>query len=157
MRGKKIDSEFLSEYITKCIMSGKHSQEEIINEAKNEISNIDFKIKEVEKLKILRSKLLDVVCTFDKSKASHKNEAKILKFFNIKKHEICKFICDIINKNTVVSCDKLYDNSYTKSDVTFCIKQLVEYSILCKTDEYIFSGDMFNEYCEFLLRGNVCS
>ena len=37
MRGKKIDSEFLSEYITKCIMSGKHSQEEIISEAKKEI------------------------------------------------------------------------------------------------------------------------
>ncbi|CAB4197021.1 hypothetical protein UFOVP1290_541 [uncultured Caudovirales phage] len=153
MRGKKIDSEFLSEYITKCIMSGKHSQEEIISEAKKEIDNIDYKIKEVEKLRIVRSKLLDVVCTFDKSKPSHMNDRKILKFFNIKKNVTCKYICDLIKRESIIDCDKLNDDHHSKLDISYCIKQLVEYNILCKSDKYIFAGIVFNEYFEFLSRG----
>ena len=153
MRGKKIDSEFLSEYITKCIVLGKHSQEEIVNEAKKEIDNIDSKIKEAEKLKILRSKLLDVVCAFDKSKPSHKNDVKILKFFNIKKTETCRYICNMIKVNSVIELDKLDSNNHSKLDIAFCIKQLAEHNILYKTDGYIFAGNMFDEYLLFLSRG----
>jgi hypothetical protein len=74
MKGKKVDTEFLSYFISECIKKNKVITEDIIQEAKEEITNIDSKIKEVEKLKILRSKLIDVIHTFEKPAKSNKNE-----------------------------------------------------------------------------------
>ncbi len=61
MKGKKIDLDFVSEFINRSIANNCKSPKEIINEAQNQIQEIDNKIIEVERLKILRSKLIDVV------------------------------------------------------------------------------------------------
>ena len=67
MKGKKVDNEFLSKFINECLNENINSSNDIVNLAKDKILSIDNKIKEVENLKLLRSKLLDVIYTFDKS------------------------------------------------------------------------------------------
>jgi hypothetical protein len=55
MKGKKIDSEFLTKFICDCALKGKNSSEDIFKEASIQISDIDEKLNELEKfsLKIL--------------------------------------------------------------------------------------------------------
>lgn len=150
MRGKKADPEFLSNFITKCIGLNKTSQEEIVQVAKQEINIIDQKIIEVEKMKLLRSKLLDVVSVFEKKETTHKEEAKILSFFRIQHPKICKYICDFLKKESI-KIDCLYINEFSKSDIMFCIKQLQEYKVISKVGEYLIRGDKFNDYMKFVL------
>ncbi len=60
MRGKKSDKEYISNFIENSVKCGKTSLEDILEDVTNKISSIDLKIKEVEALKLERSKLLDV-------------------------------------------------------------------------------------------------
>lgn len=150
MRGKKADPEFLSTFIVKCVGLNKTSQKEIVQTAQQEIRAIDLKIIEVEKLKLLRSKLLDVVGVFEKTNSSHKEEAKILSFFRMQHPKICKFICDLLRKDTLKT-DSLYVAEYSKSDIMFCIKQLQKHKIVSKTGEYLIRGDKFDDYMKFVL------
>lgn len=153
MRGKKIDTEFLSNFIIKCVSRNKPSQEQIVELAKSEIAEIDSQIKEVEKLRIIRSKLLDVVSTFEKTTVSHKEEAKILSFFRIQNPKICKFICDIL-KDKTVKVDALQSKEFQFTDIVFCIKQLIEHKVVSKVGDHLLKGDMFDEYAKFVLREN---
>lgn len=151
MRGKKKDSEFLSNFITECIGNHKNSPEEIVAEAKVRISNIDSKIKEVENLKAVRSKLLDVIGTFEQpSKAASTREIKALSFFKIQYPAICKQICDTL-KTCNVHITWLYEK-FTPQDVIFCIKQLIEMKIISKTGDCLFRGEMFEDYLKFVLQ-----
>lgn len=150
MRGKKSDPEFLSTFIVKCIGLNKTSQEEIVQTAQQEINIINEKIIEVEKMKILRSKLLDVIGVFEKDNTSHKEEAKILSFFRMQHPKICKYICDLLRKNTI-KVDCLYITEFSKSDLIFCIKQLQEHKVIAKTGEYLVRGDKFDDYIKFIL------
>lgn len=151
MRGKKKDSEFLSNFITECIGNHKNSPEEIVEEAKAKILSIDSKIKEVERLKTVRSKLLDVIGTFEQpSKASSTREIKALSFFKIQYPSICKHICDTL-KTCNVNIDWLYAK-FTPQDVIFCVKQLTEMKIIYKTGDCLFRGEMFEDYLKFILQ-----
>jgi hypothetical protein len=150
MRGKKADPEFLSSFITKCIGLNKTSQEEIVQTAKQKISVIDQKIIEVEKMKLLRSKLLDVVSVFETTTTSHKEEAKILSFFRIQHPKICKYICGFLKKETV-KVDGLCATEFSKSDILFCIKQLQEHKVIAKVGEHLIRGDKFDDYIKFVL------
>jgi hypothetical protein len=149
MRGKKIDVDFLSHFISKCAGQNKSSQEEIVKIAKEEINDIDLKIKEVEKLKVIRSKLLDVVSAFDKTIISNKNDAKALSFFKIQNPKICKFICDNVISQTT-SIVSLKNEEFSSSDIIFCIKQLLEHKVISRVGEYIIKGDSFDEYSKFV-------
>lgn len=60
MRGKKSDKEYISNFIETSVKNGKTSLEEMLEDVYDKISSIDSKIREVESLKIERSKLLDV-------------------------------------------------------------------------------------------------
>lgn len=153
MKGKKIDTEFLSAFITECIDNNKSSTDEIINEAKSRISSIDQKIKEVEALKVIRCKLLDVVINFEKENdASNKiRESKILSLFNIQNSNICKFICDSI-KESSINIELLYGKNYSNKDIIFCIKQLLEYKVICRNNNCLSRGELFDEYLKFVLR-----
>lgn len=154
MRGRKIDTEFLTKFITSCVEVGKFSSEDILKEAKNKIEQIDQKIIEVENLRILRSKLLDVVLTFDKAAKEIKpEEAKILTFFKIQDQHICKFICDKIKCSTI-NIDCLKDGPYDTKDILFCIKQLIEHKIISKVGDILLRGELYDEYVKFVLRDN---
>lgn len=150
MRGKKADPEFLSNFITKCIGINKTSQEEIVQTAKQEINIIDQKIIEVEKLKLLRSKLLDVISVFEKTEITHKEEAKILSFFRLQHPKICKYICDLLKKESI-KIDRVYINEFPKSDIMFCVKQLQEYKVISKVGDYLIRGYKFDDYIKFVL------
>jgi hypothetical protein len=150
MRGKKTDPDFLSNFINKCVALNKTSQQEIVQAAHQEINEIDLKIIEVEKLKLIRSKLLDVVSVFEKEVPSHKEEAKILSFFNIQHPNICKYICDVLKKGTL-NMNKLQLIEFSKSDIVYCVKQLQEYKVIAKTGEYLIRGIKFDDYMKFVL------
>ena len=144
MRGRKIDTEFLSSFISECIKNNKASSEEILKEAKDKINLIDNKIKEAENLKSIRSKLLDVIITFEKP--VKKDEIKTLSFLKIQNTDICKFICDNISKPSTIK--SFYNKGYLVTDIIFCIKQLLEHKIISKSGDYLLKGENFQEYLE---------
>ena len=152
MRGRKVDSEFLSEFITECINNNKNSTDDIIKEAKSRIVFIDDKIKEVQKLRLIRGKLLDVVLSFEKSDKSNKtNESKYLNFFKVENPHIGKFICDSI-KDTSIEIESLYGNDYSIKDIFFSIKQLLECKVIAKDENCLFRGELFQDYIKYILR-----
>ncbi len=151
MRGRKTDSEFISEFIAGCVQAGYDTPEAIVQQAKGGINTIDEEIQRVERLKITRAKLLDVIATFDRQvKQSKSEEARILSFFKIQQPQVCKFICDRI-KNGVIAIEDL-GNKYPNQEIMFCIKQLIEYKIVAKTGSHLLRGDSFEDYLKFVLR-----
>lgn len=151
MRGRKLDSEFLSNFISECVINNKTSADDILNEAKSQISVIDNKIKEVELLRARRCKLLDVVFAFEKQNScKEKSDSKMLQFFKINKMDVCKFICDSM-KDSAISVESLYNKGYSIQDLVFCIKQLLEHKVISRTDNYLLRGEFFKEYLEFIL------
>ena len=155
MKGKKVDSEFLSEFISQCITSGFETPEQIVNYAKSLVTNIDEEIKKVEQQKITRSKLLDVINTFEKPQKSNRSEEiRALSFFQIQNSQICKFICDHI-KNSAIAIKTLYDGTYSESDILFCVKQLLEHKIIHKTGDHLLRGDLYSEYLKFVFKDMI--
>jgi hypothetical protein len=150
MRGKKSDVDFVSNFIIECAQNNKNSPDQILQEAKNKIDLIDFEIQKIEQLKIIRSKLLDVVNTFDNKKQSKDGE-KSLELFQIKNHHICKYIC-VILKSKPVKVEEIKNSKYTTQDILFCIKQLIEYKVLSKTGNILLRGDKFEEYMKLVLQ-----
>jgi len=152
MKGKKIDSAFIAEYIGQCIQAEYLSSEDMVRCAEEEIKKIDREIQAVEKLKIRRSKLLDVITTFQKpQKTSKVQEAKLISFYQIQHPEICKFICDSLRECPLTK-DQLMNLEYSVHDINFCIKQLVEFKVIAKIGDSFLRGHMFEEYTKFILR-----
>lgn len=149
MRGKKSNPEFVSAFISKCLQQGIITTSGIVEAAKLDIQDIDDKIIEVEKLKTVRSKLLDVILTLEKPEPKAE-EAKLLPFFQLQLPSVCKFLCDMIKLQpiavSIVNSDELDE------DAKFCFKQLLEHKIMSRTGNFIVQGEKFNEYMEFVLR-----
>lgn len=153
MRGKKSDAEFISGFIAECIRSGHDTPDEIVKQARQDILRIDDEIKRVEQLRITRSKLLDVIATFEKqAKPSKAEEAKLLSFFKIQQPQVCKYICDRLKTN-VVTVDDVSKSKYPPTDVMFCIKQLLEHRIISKSGVHLLRGEKFDDYLKFVLKG----
>lgn len=147
MRGKKRDSDFIGKFIIGCVEKNKNTSNDIIDCAQKEIFNIDEKIKEVEKLKITRSKLLDVVETFKNSELKDNSLQKFdLLFYSLSHKEICHYIVKKSLKN--VSIDNLI--KYPKFDTFFCIKQLLEINVLEKNGNNLIPGKLLNNYLNFM-------
>lgn len=152
MRGKKTDPQFLSEFIERCVVSGFESSESIVGYARTLIAGIDEEIQEVERKKVIRSKLLDVVSAFEKGDKSPKTEEiKLLSFFKIQNQQICKFICDHL-KNGASTVEELSGLEFAAPDVLFCLKQLLEHKVISKSGNHLLRGEMFDEYLKFVLR-----
>jgi hypothetical protein len=146
MRGRKIDNDFLSEFISKCVANNKNSSDDILNEALRKISYIDNKIKEIEKLKVKRGKLLDVIYAFEKATDSQK-ESKIASLFDVSDYNICKFICNNLKNEPI----NMNDSKFQKQDILFAIKQLLKLKVISKIDDVIVKGEMFNNYIKFVM------
>jgi len=152
MRGRKIDSDFLSQFISECVSKNISSTEDIVRCAKSQIDTIDSKIREAETLKRVRCNLIDVVSVFEKQDNSKKNaESKILSLFKIQNQHICKLICDNI-KDSAISMDSLYNKGYSVEDIIFCVKQLLEHKVVSKVGNYLLRGELFGEYVKFVLK-----
>lgn len=149
MRGKKSNPEFISKFISECVRQGITTPEGMVEAAKYDIKNIDDKIKEVETLKVVRSKLLDVIATFDTPEVKNE-EAKLLPFFTLKYPDICKHLCDNLKGKDHKCID--VDQANMDPDYTFSIKQMLECQILSRHDQYVMQGERFDEYVKFVLR-----
>lgn len=147
MRGKKTDPVFISQFIQESVQDGVTTTEEIIKRAKSRIEQIDAEIKSIEGMKIIRSKLLDVISSFEKATKDKTEEAKLLSFFNLQYPEKCKEICDML-KNSDESLSLKVENATT----VFCFKQLLEHKILSRKDYKLVRGERFDEYMNFVLR-----
>jgi hypothetical protein len=149
MKGKKVDTEFVNDFISNCLLKNKTSSEEIVLAAKEQIDNIDLKIKEAEHLKKIRSKILDVIYTFEKQEKNTYN--KILFLFKIQNPHIAKFLLDKI-KLKKINIEDCKDSEYQYTDILFCIKQLLEYNVIKKDNDFFVASEAFNDYLSFVLK-----
>jgi Fic family protein len=101
MRGKKSDQTFVAEFISECVQHGIETPDEIIQDAKKKIEQIDQEIRAIDAKKILRSKLIDVILTFEKQVKTTSEDAALLPFFKLEYPGMCKFICDIVKKKPI--------------------------------------------------------
>jgi len=153
MKGKKVDSQFVSEFISDCVMLGYDTPEKIANHAQNTIKDIDEEIKRLESKKMLRSKLLDVIATFEKPvKPNKSEEARALSFFKIQHPQICNVICNAIKHGVITAEDVIKQDNYSSADVLFCIKQLLEYKVIFRSGSHLLRGELFEEYLKFVLK-----
>jgi hypothetical protein len=152
MKGKKKDSEFLSNFISECIRTGLDTPEEIVRRAKNIISDIDEHIREMEMVRTKRSKLLDVIDAFEVPvKTFRPEEIRVLSFIKIQNPKICQFICTTLKQNPVDHEFLITNSSYTPADIFFSVKQLLEHKVISKTGSVFVRGEMFNDYLQFIL------
>lgn len=144
MRGRKIDNEFVSDFILSCINTGHNSNDKIIELVNRKINAIDDKIKNINSLKEERSKLLDVIIKLDHNKKANK-EKIFLPFYGVSYRKIAANIVDIINKETKINYSLLID-----SDFIFTIKQLLMLNVLKIEKDLIMAGEKFENYMEFI-------
>jgi hypothetical protein len=153
MRGRKVDSEFVSEFISQCVQFQIDTLEGIVKAAQKGIAEIDAEIRHLERQKIRRSKLLDVVSAFEKpSKTHNPDDIKALSFFKIQNQHICKLICDSLKINVVDIVSITSSSKHTLSDILFCVKQLTEHKVISKSGTHLLRGEQFDEYLKFVLK-----
>lgn len=154
MRGKKSDREFVAEFISESIQKGIETPDEIVREAKKQIADIEEEIRAVEAKKVLRSKLLDVILTFEKQAKETSQDAKLLSFFKLDYPGSCKFICDIVKKQPIDIGEKfqLLGSGENDPHMRHSVKQLLECKVLFRVGNQITRGERFDEYMTFVLR-----
>lgn len=147
MRGKKTDPGFISFFIQESVNAGAETPEEIVQRAKKAIAQIDEEIRAIERAKATRSKLLDVIASFEKPVKDKTEDAKILGFFKLRDPQRCKEVCDLLKEHSSLPIASLVDASYN-----FCIKQLLEAKIIMRFEDQLAPGERFGEYMTFVLR-----
>lgn len=154
MRGKKSDQTFVAEFIESSIQNGITTPGEMVQKAKEIIEQIDREIKAIEERKALRSKLLDVILTFEKQTKTTSEDASLLPFFKLEYPLMCKFICDIVKKKPIEIGEKMQALGSGENDPTmrFAIKQLLECKVLSRVSNQVNRGERFDEYMTFVLR-----
>jgi hypothetical protein len=154
MRGKKSDQVFVAEFISDAVQRGIETPIEIVQDAKRKIEQIDEEIRAIEAKKILRSKLLDVILTFEKQMKETSEDAKLLPFFKLAYPYTCKFICDIAKTHSIEIGEKFQVLGSGESDpqMRYSIKQLLECKVLQREGNQVMRGERFDEYMTFVLR-----
>ena len=152
MRGKKIDTDFLSHFIQESVELGFESPKQIATRAKDIIKDIDDEIKEIELKKIKRSKLLGVISSFDEdTKPSKAIEAKVLPFYKLNCPTICKHLCSEIKKQGFLDADVVAANWVVDLNIPYSVKQMIEQQILLKVGKHILMGPAFKDYATYIL------
>lgn len=151
MRGKKSDSAFVAQFIAESVQQGMETPAQIVQRAKESISQIDEEIKAVEAKKIRRSKLLDVILTFEKMAKDKTEEARLLPFFTLEYPEKCKEICIIMKDSKSLPIDWATHGTGDATTV-FCFKQMLERKIIDRKGNLLVPGERFSEYWKFVLR-----
>ncbi len=153
MKGKKINSDFVNEFITNCLLQDQTSSQQIVNIAKNEIDKIDEKLKQINQLKTLRSNLIDIIALFSKPSKELSSLQKILPLFQIKNHHICQLILSQINNE--LDINKINCGNYDKNDINFAIKELILHNVLEKQNYLLSPGKNFKNFFIFVLKINI--
>lgn len=151
MRGKKTDPNFMSEFIRHCVADlGMEKSEDIVLHAKSIIQEIDQEIKNVEKRKLMRSKLLDVVLNFEKPVKDKSQEAKMLDFCKLKYPDTCKELCEHLKMEKLLPAISIRGFGQDAAIWNFCIKQLIEANIIDRVNNDLTCGNRFDEYVRFV-------
>jgi hypothetical protein len=154
MRGKKIDTAFVAEFVTSCVKEGNVSSDTICARANEKIIEIDKQIKEVEGLKKLRSKLCDVLISFDTTEKVKDKSADrdILNFHSIDNKNLSLDIIVAMEKNNrEISYDFGALSEFDVLDtVIFCIKQMAKAKIVKILRDLLVPGDNYWDYKAFL-------
>lgn len=148
MKGKKADSDFIAEFISICAKDGILLKDEVINKAKKEIEIIDDKIKQITELKKKRSKLVDVVSSFEIKTKNNSNEKINLSFHSLKDLSLAKKIClsiNILNQNDVWAAD-------LSKEALLIVKQLINLKIIrLEKDSYkLAASERYNDFINFV-------
>lgn len=153
MRGKKIDTDYVAKFVGECVKKNRTSSEEICEEAKKLIELIDQKIIEAEGLKKTRSKLCDVLISFDETKKDLSKDKVILDFHKISSKVISGTILEFLNQD-VCSVKFLIDNlkkrKYSEEDINFTIKQMIELDIVVKDDKALAKAERYSDFYSFM-------
>lgn len=154
MRGKKADPVFISEFMRESIQEGFETPAQIVERAKRIVGEIDEEIKAIVSKKIKRSKLLDVISTFENTVKDKTEEAKLLPFFKLGYPLSCKFICELVKVRPLDIGEKfqLIGSGENDPHMRFSVKQLLECRVLSRSGNQIKCGDRFDEYMKFVLR-----
>lgn len=150
MRGKKSDSAFIAQFITESVQKGMETPDQIVQRAKEEITQIDEEIKAIEAKKLRRSKLLDVILNFEKIAKDKSEEARLLPFFSIQYPDKCKELCIILKDAKSLPVD--WATHGNGAVTTFCFKQMIERKIIERKESSLVPGERFDEYWKFVLR-----
>jgi len=153
MKGKKSDPEFISQFIQDCIDIGLRTPEGMVSHAKVLIEEIDDEIKSIVARKITRSKLLDVIESFEKPKKDKTEEAKLLPFYDLKYQHICRDICWGL-RYEVDTLPFLNWSSFGggAAEHNFSVKQLLEAKVLNRMGYLLLRGEKFDDYMKFVLQ-----
>lgn len=154
MRGKRSDPEFVSRFIQESVKVGAQTPQAIAKRAREQIEQIDAEIRALETKKVVRSKLLDVIASFEAPDKNKTEEAKLLPFFNINYPQKCKEICELLHREKSIPLLTWMGGWKTEqiAELNFCIKQLKEANIIARSGESILCGERFDEYMKFVLR-----
>ncbi len=154
MKGKKTDPIFVASFIQESVLAGAETTDQIVVRAKQMIIEIDEQIKAVEVSKKIRTKLLDVISSFENVKKDKSEDAKLLSFFELKYPEKCKDLCDTIKEVNFLPAINHPVLNYDGDNIAehnFCIKQLLEFEIIMKVGDQLSQGKRFDEYINFAL------
>lgn len=150
MRGKKSDSAFVAEFIAESVQKGMETPDQIVQSAKDQITQIDEEIRAIEAKKIRRSKLLDVILNFEKIAKDKTEEARLLPFFSLEYPDVCKHLCTIIKVQPIPADPQMYSGTLDHKSV-FAVKQLLERKVIARKDGKLIPGERFGEYWKFVL------
>jgi len=157
MKGKKLNTEFVANFIAECASQGLETPNQIVDLAKQQINQIDEEIKSITVKKQLRSQLLDVITIMDqniKSQNLKSQDAKILSLASLNCPDICQEICLLINQHNTLNIDNAIYLLSDKLTVNYCIKQLLEHKILDKQLMTLKKGIRYKEYMNYI-SGNI--
>ncbi len=150
MRGKKTDPVFISQFIQESVQQGVETPDQIVQRAKKMIEQIDEEIRAIETKKVVRSKLLDVIASFEKQSKDKTEEAKLLPLFDLEYPETCKYLCEVIQKQPIPADPKLYSTVNDPKNI-FAVKQLLERKIILREGNRLVRGERFDDYMKFVL------
>jgi predicted transcriptional regulator len=153
MKGKKKDTQFISLFLEDCIKQGLIESSQIVQHAQQIINNIDQKIKEVEQLKIKRSKLLDVLEIFPAEQVLSIPEVLVISFFQIT-GDLPKRICNLLKKKPITK--KQIGVGFTQHQINFCLKQLLQQNIIEREGNVFRRGKNFDLYLETVFQEKQC-
>lgn len=148
MRGKKIDTEFVTNYIASCALNNKIDMEDIALQAEKDITEIDLLIKETENLKKKRSKLIDVVSLLKTKNKNVSKDINILNFYKVKNINLALNFCILIDDKPQ-TLDFLKNLDGITDDKNFVMKELLDLSILKRNNNFIEKGILFDEFMAY--------
>lgn len=141
MRGKSVDIEYISVFVEECVKNEKVTPKDIASEAKIRINNIDHEIRRIENLKSERSKLVDVVNSFDApEEESDDNEDAVFANDECLEDVLTQQICQYIGAEGSVSIKQILAQfgEPLKEQIFFAVKKLAEAGFIARNTERNF-------------------